>query len=85
MSKKHFNEKNNASQKALSMYQFWVTGDLMVNYMEMQDFVELPCITSLRYTWNDTDNVLENCENVLEKSLKSAWIFFWKHALTMYD
>ena len=48
----------------------------MVNYMEIQDFVELPCISLLWYTWNDTENVLENCENVLEKVLEKYLNFF---------
>ena len=41
------------SKKAISIYPFWLICDLMVNYMEIQDFVELPCISLLRYTWND--------------------------------
>ena len=35
------------SKKAISIYPFWVICDLMVNYMEIQDFVELPCISLL--------------------------------------
>ena len=50
--------------------------DLMVNYMEIQDFVELSCISLLRYTWNDTENVLENCETILEKVLEKCLNFF---------
>ena len=50
--------------------------DLMVNYMEIQDFVELPCISLLRYTWNDTENVLENCVTILEKVLEKCLNFF---------
>ena len=70
----HFNEKNKEmlKKKAISMYQFCVIGDLMVNYMEIQKFVGLSCISwfsLLRYTWNDHENVCENCENVLEKVL----------------
>ena len=48
----------------------------VVYYMEIQDFVELPCISLLRYTWNDTENVLENCETILEKVLEKWLIFF---------
>ena len=50
----------------------------VVNYMEIQDFVELPCISLLRYTWNDTENVLENCETILEKVLEKCLNFFLK-------
>ena len=57
------------------MYPFWLICDLTVNYMEIQDFVELPCIL-LWYTWNDSENVLENCENVLEKVLQKCLNFF---------
>ena len=60
-----------------------MTCDLMVNNMEIQDFVELPCISLLRYTWNDMENVLESCETVLEKSWKVLEFFFSKPVLTM--
>ena len=50
----------------------------VVYYMEIQDFVELPCISLLRYTWNDMENVLENCETILEKVLEKWLIFFLK-------
>ena len=60
----------------ISIYLFWMICDLMVNYMEIQDFVELPCISLLRYTWNDTENVLENCETILEKVLEKCLNFF---------
>ena len=66
------------SKKAISIYPFWVICDLMVNYMEIQDFVELPCISLLRYAWNDIENVIENCENVLEKVLEKCLNFFLK-------
>ena len=71
------------SIKAISIYPFCVICDLMVKYIEIQDFVELPCISLLRYTWNDAENVLENCENVLEKVLEKCLNFFWKPVLTM--
>ena len=58
------------------IYQFWVICDLMVNYMEIQDFVTLPYNALLRYTWNDTESVLENCENFLEKVFVKSSIFF---------
>ena len=48
----------------------------MVNYMEKQDFDRVILYFSIGYTWNDTVNVLENCNNVFENSLKSAWFFF---------
>ena len=48
--------------------------------MEIQDFVELLSISLLRYTWNDTESVLENCETILQKVLE---FFFWKPVLTM--
>ena len=48
----------------------------MVNYMEIQDFVELPCISLLRYTWNDTENVLENYETMFEKVFEKCFNFF---------
>ena len=57
------------SKKAISIYLFWMICELVVNYMEIQDFVELPCISLPWYTWNDAENVLENCEIVLEKCL----------------
>ena len=60
----------------ISIYLFWMNCDLMVNYMEIQDFVELPCISLLPYTWNDTENVLENCETILEKVLEKCLNFF---------
>ena len=63
-------------KQTISMYQFWVIGDLMVNYMEIQDFVGLSCISLLRYTCNEPENVLENCENVLEKVLEKCLNFF---------
>ena len=50
--------------------------DLMVNYMEIQDFVKLPYISLLWYTWNDMENVLENCETILEKVLENCLNFF---------
>ena len=50
--------------------------EFIVNYMEIQDLVELSCISLLWYTWNDTENVLENCEIVLEKVLEKWLIFF---------
>ena len=62
------------------IYPFWIICDLMVNYMEIQDFVELLSISLLRYTWNDTESVLENCETILQKVLE---FFFWKPVLTM--
>ena len=56
----------------------------MVNYMEIQDFVELPCISLLRYTWNDTENVLENYETMFEKVFEKCLnFFFWKPVLTI--
>ena len=71
-------------KRAISIYPFWVIGDLMVNYMEIQDFVELSCISLLRYTGNDTGNVLESWENVLEKFLENCLnFFFWKSVLTI--
>ena len=42
--------KKKRQQKAISIYPFWVICDFMVNYMQSQDFVELPCISLLRYT-----------------------------------
>ena len=78
----YFNEKKKTqkmSKKAIFIYPFWLICDLTVNCMEIQDFVQLPCISLLWYTWNDHENVLENCENVLEKCLN----FFWKPVLTM--
>ena len=73
-----------STKKTISIYPFWVICDLMVNYIEIQDFAELPCISLLRYTWNDTENALENWENVLEKVLEKCLIFFfWKSVLTM--
>ena len=64
------------SKKQFPSTPFWLIYDLMVNYMEIQDFVELPCISLLRYTWNDTENVLENCETILEKVLEKCLNFF---------
>ena len=64
------------SKKQFPSTPFWMIYDLMVNYMEIQDFVELPCISLLRYTWNDTGNVLENCETILEKVLEKCLNFF---------
>ena len=62
----------------------WFVTCRMVNYMEIQDFVELPCISLLRYTWNDTENVLENCETIFEKVFeKCLTFFFWKPVLTI--
>ena len=49
---------------------------LMVNYMEIQDFVELPCISLLPYTWNHTEHVIENYETILEKVLEKCLNFF---------
>ena len=52
---------------------------LMVNYMEIQDFVELPCnfFTAIHLVYTpDSENVLENCENVLEKVLEKCLNFF---------
>ena len=49
---------------------------LAVNCMEIQDFVQLPSISLLWYTWNDNENVLEKCENVLEKVLEKCLNFF---------
>ena len=69
-------KRQKMSKKAIFIFLFWLICDLMVNHMEIQDFVELPCISSLWYTWNDTENVLENCENVLEKVLEKCLIFF---------
>ena len=43
MKKKH----KKMSKSTISIYPFWVMCDLMVNYMEIQDFVELPCISLL--------------------------------------
>ena len=63
-------------QQKYPIYQFWAICDLMVNYMEIQDFVTLPYNSLLRYTWNDTENFLEK---VFVKSLN----FFWKSVLTM--
>ena len=54
----------------------WFVTCRMVNYMEIQDFVELPCISLLRYTWNDTENVLENCETIFEKVFEKCLTFF---------
>ena len=64
------------SKKQFPSTPFWLIYDLMVNYMEIQDFVELPCISLLRYTWNDTENVLENCETILKKVLEKCLNFF---------
>ena len=47
----------------------------MVNYTEIQDFIKLPCISLLWYTWNDTENVLEIWKNVLEKVLEKCLNF----------
>ena len=63
-------------QQKNPIYQFWVICDLMVNHMEIQDFVTLSYNSLLRYTWNDTENFLEK---VFVKSLN----FFWKSVLTM--
>ena len=62
--------------------------DLTVNYMEIQDFVNLPGISLMRLTWNDSENDLENCENILENILEKCLNFFsWKLvlAITRYD
>ena len=64
------------SKKQISIYPFRMICDLMVNYMEIQDFVKLPCISLLRYTWNDMENVLENCETILEKVLEKCLNLF---------
>ena len=48
----------------------------MANYMEIQDFVELPYTCLLRFTWNDTENVLENGKNILEKVLEKCLNIF---------
>ena len=71
-----FQEKKYKNMLKISIYLFWMNCDLMVNYMEIQDFVELPCISLLPYTWNDTENVLENCETILEKVLEKCLNFF---------
>ena len=63
-------------QKAISIYPFWVICDLMVNYIQIQDFVELPCISLLWHTWNNTENILENYEIILEKVLEKCLNFF---------
>ena len=63
-------------KKAIFIYPFWLICDLTVNCMEIQDFVQLPCISLLWYTWNDNENVLEKCENVLEKVLEKCLNFF---------
>ena len=76
--------KKQCQQKAISIYPFWVICDLMVNYIQIQDFVELPCISLLWHAWNDTENVLENCVNILEKVLEKCLNFFWKSVLTMF-
>ena len=70
-------------KKAIFIHSFWLIFDLMVNYLEIKDFVkeikdfvELSCISSLWYTWKDVENVLENCKNVLEKVLENCLNFF---------
>ena len=62
-------KKKKTCKKAILIYLSWVICNVMVNYLEIQDFVELSFISLLRYTWDDIENVLENCENVLENCL----------------
>ena len=73
------------SKKQFSSTPFWMIYDLMVNYMEIQDFVELPCISLFRYTWNDTENVLENCETILEKVLEKCLNFFSENLYSPWE
>ena len=53
-----------------------MTCDLMVNYMENQDFDRVTLYFLIGYTWKDTENILENCKNVLENVHEKCLIFF---------
>ena len=75
--KKNTKKSKKQKNKPIFIYPFWMICDLMVNYVEIQGFVKLPCFCFLQYIWNNTENVPENCKNVLEKNPWKVLVFFF--------
>ena len=72
-------QKQKKSQKAISICPFWVICDLWWITWKFKILSSYPVISLLKvlqYAWNDSENVLENCENVFEKVLEKCLNFF---------